>query len=225
MLAHTMHSTNSIHSSTEGTSSTSSAAAEMQMLHQARNESAAAIAASAVASEVLNQTEDEPVEPVSVKQATPRKVQSLDLDSISMFPSLGSSSAAPARPAATWGAGPSARVKSAAGKLGAVGDQRRSPAAAAAAAANAASASVPKVSSSGNIQDRMQIPSVQISGFGKSSVGDIAKAVMTSSGARIESTTSMTSGTTTFLISGKPEAVAKARRDLRSSFAKKVINA
>ena len=56
-------------------------------------------------------------------------------------------------------------------------------------------------------------------------MGDIAKAVMTSSGARIESTTSMTSGTTTFLISGKPEAVAKARRDLRSSFAKKVIDA
>jgi hypothetical protein len=192
------------------------------MLHQARNESAAAAAAAAAAaspataSEVLTQAEDEPVEPISLKQSTPRKVQSLDLDSISMFPSLGSSSAA-ARPAATWGAGPSSRVKSAAGKLGAVGDQRRAPA-----VASATASTTTRVSSSGNIQERMQIPSIQIPGFGKSSVGDIVKAVMTSSGARIESTTSQASGTTTFLISGKPEAVAKARRDLRSSFAKKV---
>lgn len=193
-----------------------SAAAQMQKLHQAHDDHAAAIAPSAA---VLAQPDEPlPAETVSFKQSAPRKAPSLDLDSISMFPSLGSAS--PARPAATstWGAGPSSRVKS---NLGAVGDQRRSPAAAAAAAASVGS-SAGRVSTSGNIQERMQIPSVQVPGFGKTTVGDIVKTVMVSSGARIESTTSQATGLTTFLISGKPEAVAKARRDLRSSFAKKV---
>ncbi|KAG0270138.1 hypothetical protein BGZ95_001799 [Linnemannia exigua] len=198
---------------------TSSAAAKMQMLHQAQDESAAASSAAATATAAataaLDDSEPDVENPVSIKQATPRKVQSLDLDSISMFPSLGSSSSA-ARPAATatWGARTN---KSTAGKLGAVGDQRRTPAAAAAAAAAAG----PRVTASGNIQDRMQIPSIQVPGFGKSTVGDHVKAAMTSSGARIESTTSQATGLTTFLISGKPEAVAKARLALRSSFAKK----
>ncbi|KAF9901826.1 hypothetical protein EC991_005621 [Linnemannia zychae] len=200
---------------------TSSAAAKMQMLHQAQDESAAASSAAATATAaataaLLDDSEPDNEAPVSIKQATPRKVQSLDLDSISMFPSLGSSSAA-SRPAATatWGARTN---KSTAGKLGAVGDQRRTPAAAAAAAA----ATGPRVTASGNIQDRMQIPSIQVPGFGKPTVGDHVKAAMTSSGARIESTTSQATGMTTFLISGKPEAVAKARLALRSSFAKKV---
>lgn len=185
---------------------------QMQMLHQAQDESAAAATAA------LTQDDDESIstESVSLRQATPRKVQSLDLDSISMFPSLGSSSSRPAA-AATWGAGPSSRVKSAAGKLGAVGDQRRSPAAAQAQAAQA-----PRVNASGNIQERMQIPSVQMPVLGKTTVGDVCRRVTISSGARIESSTSQASGTTTFVITGKPEAVAKARRDLRSSFAKKV---
>ncbi|KAF9404770.1 hypothetical protein BGZ94_003951 [Podila epigama] len=121
-----------------------------------------------------------------------------------MFPSLGSSSARTTT-TTTWGAGPSTRVKSAAGKLGAVGDQRRSPAAA-------------------QIQERMQIPSVQMPVLGKTTVGDVVTRVMVSSGARIESSTSQASGTTTFVIIGTPEAVAKARRDLRSSFAKKEID-
>ncbi|KAG0094702.1 hypothetical protein BGZ93_006879 [Podila epicladia] len=184
---------------------------QMQMLHQAQDESAAAATAA------LTQDDDESISPesVSLHQATPRKVQSLDLDSISMFPSLGSSSSRPAA-AATWGAGPSSRVKSAAGKLGAVGDQRRSPASAQAQATQA-----PRVNASGNIQERMQIPSVQMPVLGKTTVGDVCRRVMISSGARIESSTSQASGTTTFVITGKPEAVAKARRDLRSSFAKK----
>ncbi|KAG0072393.1 hypothetical protein BGZ90_011935 [Linnemannia elongata] len=202
----------------ENTIEASSAAAKMQMLHQAQDESAAASSAAATATAAATAAleDSEPdVETVSIKQATPRKVQSLDVDSMSMFPSLGSSSAAP-RPAATtatWGA----RTKSTAGKLGAVGDQRRTPAAAAAAAAAAA----PRVSGSGNIQERMQIPSIQVPGFGKSTVGDHVKTAMATSGARIESTTSQATGLTTFLISGKPEAVAKARLALRSSFAKK----
>ncbi|KAF9145689.1 hypothetical protein BGX30_007527 [Mortierella sp. GBA39] len=204
----------------ENTIETSSAAAKMQMLHQAQDETAAASSAAATATAAATAAleDSEPdVETVSIKQATPRKVQSLDVDSLSMFPSLGSSSAAP-RPAATtatWGA----RTKSTAGKLGAVGDQRRTPAAAAAAAAAAATA--PRISGSGNIQERMQIPSIQAPGFGKSTVGDHVKTAMASSGARIESTTSQATGLTTFLISGKPEAVAKARLALRSSFAKK----
>lgn len=212
MLSHTMHPENTIEAS--------SAAAKMQMLHQAQDESAAASSAAATATAAATAAleDSEPdVETVSIKQATPRKVQSLDVDSMSMFPSLGSSSAAP-RPAATtatWGA----RTKSTAGKLGAVGDQRRTPAAAAAAAAAAA----PRVSGSGNIQERMQIPSIQVPGFGKSTVGDHVKTAMATSGARIESTTSQATGLTTFLISGKPEAVAKARLALRSSFAKKVL--
>lgn len=184
---------------------------KMQMLHQAQDESAAAATAA------LTHDDDESVstESVSLHQATPRKVQSLDLDSISMFPSLGSSSSRPAA-AATWGAGPSSRVKSAAGKLGAVGDQRRSPAQAPQAA------QAPRVNASGNVQERMQIPSVQMPVLGKTTVGDVCRRVMVSSGARIESSTSQASSTTTFVITGKPEAVAKARRDLRSSFAKKV---
>ncbi|KAG0376672.1 hypothetical protein BGX24_007391 [Mortierella sp. AD032] len=196
----------------------SSAAAKMQMLHQAQDESAAASSAAATATAAataaLDDSEPDVENPVSIKQATPRKVQGIDLDSISMFPSLGSSSSARPAATATWGA----RTKSTAGKLGAVGDQRRTPAAAAAAAAAAG----PRVTGSGNIQDRMQIPSIQVPGFGKSTVGDHVKAAMTSSGARIESTTSQATGLTTFLISGKPEAVAKARLALRSSFAKKV---
>lgn len=184
---------------------------QMQMLHQAQDESAAAATAA------LTQDDDESVstESVSLHQATPRKVQSLDLDSISMFPSLGSSSRPAA--AATWGAGPSSRVKSAAGKLGAVGDQRRSPA-----SVQAQATQGPRVNASGNIQERMQIPSVQMPVLGKTTVGDVCRRVTISSGARIESSTSQASGTTTFVITGKPEAVAKARRDLRSSFAKKV---
>ena len=123
---------------------------------------------------------------MSIKQSTPRKVQGIDLDSISMFPSLGSSSARPAA-TTTWGAGPSSRVKSAPGsKLGAVGDQRRSPAAVAAAAAS----NTPRISSSGNVQERMQIPTAQLPGFGKATVGDIVRTVQISSGAKIESTTS-----------------------------------
>ncbi|KAG0326005.1 hypothetical protein BGZ99_010299 [Dissophora globulifera] len=219
-----MHPDTALHSSDGPTS----AAAKMQMLHQAQaqDESAvasaaaaatAAAAAAATAAAAAALTDDEPLtEPVAIKQAAPRKAQSLDLDSISMFPSLGSSSTRPAATTSTWGAGPSSRVKSAAGsKLGAVGDQRRSPAAALAAA------SATRVSSSGNVQERMQIPAVQTPAFGKATVGDIVKNVMTSSGARIESTTSQATGLTTFLISGKPEAVAKARLHLRSSFAKK----
>ncbi|KAF9180982.1 hypothetical protein BGZ51_005769 [Haplosporangium sp. Z 767] len=203
-----------MHPDNSATSSTASAAAKMQMLHQQQDESAASSAAAATATAAATAAlnlDDEPLpEPAtSNKQAAPRKAQSLDLDSISMFPSLGSSS--PARPAATttWGAGSSSRIKS---KLGAVGDQRR-PA--------AATTGASRVTPSGNIQERMQIPSVQIPSFGKSTVGDIIKHVMISSGARIESTTSQATGLTTFLITGKPEAVAKARRDLRSSFAKK----
>ncbi|KAF9926224.1 hypothetical protein FBU30_004151 [Linnemannia zychae] len=185
-----------------------SAAAKMQMLHQAsQDESAAAATATAAATVALEDSEPD-VEAVSVKQSTPRKTKTIDLDSISMFPSLGSSSARPAA-AATWGA----RTKSTAGKLGAVGDQRRAPAA-------APTATAPRVSGSGSIQDRWQIPTSQIPGFGKS-VGDHLKTAMNSSGARIESTTSQATGLTTFLISGKPEAVAKARAALRSSFAKK----
>ncbi|KAG0032781.1 hypothetical protein BGZ81_010066 [Podila clonocystis] len=183
---------------------------QMQMLHQAQDESAAAATAA-----LTQDDESISTESVSLHQATPRKVQSLDLDSISMFPSLGSSSSRPAA-AATWGAGPSSRVKSAAGKLGAVGDQRRSPASAQVQATQA-----PRVNASGNIQERMQIPSVQMPVLGKTTVGDVCRRVMISSGARIESSTSQASGTTTFVITGKPEAVAKARRDLRSSFAKK----
>ncbi|KAF8929900.1 hypothetical protein BGZ58_008613 [Dissophora ornata] len=215
-----MHPDNSILSS----EAAPSAAAAMQRLHQAQaqDESAAASAAAATATAAATAalTDDELlVEPVLIKQAAPRKAQGLDLDSISMFPSLGSSSARPAATTTTWGAGPSSRVKSAAGsKLGAVGDQRRSPAAAAAAAAATAA---PRVSTSGNIQERMQIPSAQIPGFGKASVGDIVRTAMTNSGARIEPTTSQVSGLTTFLISGKPESVTKARLYLRSSFAKK----
>ncbi|KAF9549255.1 hypothetical protein EC957_004555 [Mortierella hygrophila] len=203
----------------ENTIETSSAAAKLQMLHQAQDESAAASSAAATATAAATAAleDSEPdVETVSIKQVTPRKVQSLDVDSLSMFPSLGSSAAPrPAATTATWGA----RTKSTAGKLGAVGDQRRTPAAAAAAAAAAASA--PRISGSGNIQERMQIPSIQVPGFGKSTVGDHVKTAMASSGARIESTTSQATGLTTFLISGKPEAVAKARLALRSSFAKK----
>ncbi|KAG0196283.1 hypothetical protein BGX28_010343 [Mortierella sp. GBA30] len=187
----------------------SSAAAQMQKLHQAHDDHAAAT----TTNPAMNQTDNPAAENVSFNQST-RKAQGLDLDSISMFPSLGSST--PARPAATstWGAGPSSRVKS---NLGAVGDQRRSPAA----GATPSSSNAGRVSSSGNIQERMQIPSVQVPGFGKTTVGDIVKNVMITSGARIESTTSQATGLTTFLISGKPDAVAKARRDLRSSFAKK----
>ncbi|KAF9559752.1 hypothetical protein EC968_006494 [Mortierella alpina] len=208
MLSHVMHPDNAL------PESTTSAAAQMQKLHQAHDDHAAAIAPPAAS--LPQPDESLPAENVSFKQSTPRKAPSLDLDSISMFPSLGSAS--PARPAAssTWGAGPSSRVKS---NLGAVGDQRRSPAAAAAASVGS---NAGRVSTSGNIQERMQIPSVQMPGFGKTTVGDIVKTVMISSGARIESTTSQATGLTTFLISGKPEAVAKARRDLRSSFAKKV---
>ncbi|KAG0209573.1 hypothetical protein BGX33_005468 [Mortierella sp. NVP41] len=204
----------------ENTIETSSAAAKMQMLHQAQDESAAASSAAATATAAAtaaledSEPDTEPVV-VSIQQATPRKVQSLDLDSTSMFPSLGSSSARPAA-TATWGA----RTKSTAGKLGAVGDQRRSPAAAAAAAASANTAAS-RVTSTGNIQERMQIPSNQIGGFGKSTIGENVKSAMAVSGARIESTTSQATGLTTFLISGKPEAVAKARRELRSKFAKK----
>ncbi|KAG0312365.1 hypothetical protein BGZ97_011252 [Linnemannia gamsii] len=208
MLSHTMLPENTIE--------TSSAAAKMQMLHQAQDESAAASSAAATATAAATAAleDSEPdVETISIKEATPRKVQSLDLNSISMFPTLGSSATARPAATATWGA----RSKSTAGKLGAVGDQRRTPAAAAAATATAA----PRVSGSGNIQERMQIPSIQVPGFGKSTVGDHVKAAMVSSGARIESTTSQATGLTTFLISGKPEAVAKARLCLRSSFAKK----
>ncbi|KAF9948712.1 hypothetical protein BGZ72_009420, partial [Mortierella alpina] len=80
----------------------------MQKLHQAHDDHTAVIAPPAA---ILAQPDEPlPAETASFKQATPRKVQSLDLDSISMFPSLGSAS--PARPAATstWGAGPSSRV-------------------------------------------------------------------------------------------------------------------
>ncbi|KAF9432758.1 hypothetical protein BGZ76_010364 [Entomortierella beljakovae] len=196
-------------------SSEISAAAKMQMLHQAQAEahdetgtSATAAVATAVATAAL--TLDEDIEPAPVKQA-PRKNQGLDLDSTSMFPSLGSSSARPAA-VATWGAGSSSRIKSAAGKLGAVGDQRRPP---------AATAATSRVSASGNIQERIQIPTVHIPGFGKATVGDTVQKVIAISGARIESTTSQATGLTTFLISGKPEAVAKARLVLRSEFAKK----
>ncbi|KAG0326707.1 hypothetical protein BG004_002911 [Podila humilis] len=194
---------------------------KMQMLHQAHDESANAASSSSVQDDD-SVTATSTVESVSLHQTIPRKVQSLDLDSISMFPSLGSSSARPTAASTTWGAGPSSRVKSAAGKLGAVGDQRRSPAAAAAAQAQAHAASMaPRVTPSGNVQERMQIPSVQMPVLGKTTVGDVCRRVMISSGARIESSTSQASGSTTFVITGKPDAVQKARRELRSSFAKK----
>lgn len=216
-----MHPDNALHAS----ESNVSAAAQMRMLHQAQDESAAASAAAATATAAATAalTDDEPLtETESIKQATPRKVQGIDIDSISMFPSLGSSSARPAVNA-TWGA---ARVKSAAGNLGAVGDQRRSPAvappAAAAAAASGWGAPPPRSSTSGNTQERVQIPAAQIPTFGNGKVGDVVKTVMSASGARIETSTSQATGLTTFLISGKPEAVTKARLHLRSSFAKKV---
>ncbi|KAG0358135.1 hypothetical protein BGZ54_010576, partial [Gamsiella multidivaricata] len=110
-----MHPDNSLHAS----EAPASAAAKMQMLHQAQaqDESAAASAAAATAAAAASAalTDDEPLpEPALIKQSTPRKAQGLDLDSISMFPSLGSSSARPAATTSTWGAGPSSRVKSAA---------------------------------------------------------------------------------------------------------------
>ncbi|KAG0006563.1 hypothetical protein BGZ65_006631 [Modicella reniformis] len=200
-----MHPDNTLHCSED----TVSAAAQMQMLHQAQDESAASSAAAATATAAATAALPDD-EPESIEQ-TPRKVQGIDLNSISMFPTLGSSSARPAV-TATWGAGPSSRVKSAAGKLGAVGDQRRSPAVVAPAAF---------FSNSGNVQERVQIPAAQIPTFGKGTVGDVVKTVMLVSGARIETSSSQATGMTTFLISGKPEAVTKARLHLRSSFAKK----
>ncbi|KAF9364459.1 hypothetical protein BGX34_001439 [Mortierella sp. NVP85] len=200
-----------------------SAAAKMQMLHQAQDESAAASAAAATATAAATAalTDDESlIESESIKASTPRKSQGIDLNSIDLFPSLGSSSARPAV-SATWGAGPSSRVKSAAGKLGAVGDQRRSPAATAASAVSAAS-SAPRVSSSGNVQERVQVPAVT-STFGNGKVGDVVKTAMAASGARIETSTSQATGLTTFLISGKQEAVTKARLHIRASFAKREI--
>ncbi|KAG0239787.1 hypothetical protein BGX31_002497 [Mortierella sp. GBA43] len=205
-----MHPDNSLHTS----ENTVSAAAQLQMLHQSQDESAAASAAAATATAAATAalTDDEPV-PDPVKQAAPRKAQGIDINSISMFPSLGSSSARPAV-SATWGAGPSSRVKSAGGKLGAVGDQR--PVATTSSAASSAS----RVTSSGTVQERVQIPVAQLPTFG-GKVGDIVKNVMVTSGARIETSSSQATGMTTFLISGKPEAVSKARLHLRSSFAKK----
>ncbi|KAF9584251.1 hypothetical protein BGW38_007078 [Lunasporangiospora selenospora] len=227
-------------------SDTPSAALRMQMLHEAQtsgSKAAAAPAPAPVPAPVpVNQAPvHEPVlasasesrlyaeDPAESASQTPvkttRAAQNLDFSSTLLFPSLGSASPAP-RPAAaqaTWGAGPSSRVKSAApsapssGKLGAVGDQRRT--------VGVTTTTSTKVSSSGNVQERMEIPTDQMSGFGfghrSSTVGDIIKTVMISSGARIESTTSQATRMTTFLISGKPETVAKARHGLRSSFAKK----
>jgi hypothetical protein len=75
--------------------------------------------------------------------------------------------------------------------------------------------------SSGNIQERVQVPAVT-STFGNGKVGDVVKTAMAASGARIETSTSQATGLTTFLISGKQEAVTKARLHIRASFAKRV---
>ncbi len=59
----------------------------------------------------------------------------------------------------------------------------------------------------------------------RNGIGEVARNVMTRTGTTIQMSTAQKTGTSTFLIRGKPEAVAAARRELMKELGKKVRHA
>lgn len=69
---------------------------------------------------------------------------------------------------------------------------------------------------------KLEASQQQARSIGKSSTGEIVKSVQRSTETTIQMSTASKTGTTTFLIRGKPEGVAAARRSLMKELGKKV---
>ncbi|KAL1920163.1 uncharacterized protein VTP21DRAFT_1309 [Calcarisporiella thermophila] len=162
------------------------------------------------------QAEDEPVDTIAESsnpssKSSPRngaKGVPVDLSSESMFPSLSASPAANVS-APVWGASrPGARKPAA------------SPSAPSAAATKQASQ---PSSTAGLVTQVLDLPQhLRQTELGSKSMGETVKQVMQRTQTQIEVSTARRTGTVTFLIRGKSEAVQRAKRELLANLAIRV---
>lgn len=149
--------------------------------------------------------------------------QPLDLSSESAFPSLGASSAPRATPA--WGSGSAGRIKDAPTGLMAVSATNGGPRTKPSFAPSTASSAAAQASRNGMVTEVFDLPQAQqvTKTLGaKGTTAELVKMVKIKTNTEINLSVSRT-GTITFLVKGKVEDVARAKREVMAALATKVI--
>jgi len=156
-----------------------------------------------------------PISTIPAPKKEPATKKKLDLNSESAFPSLSASPRAPV--ASGWSSAASSRVKA---PQAASGSPRSRPMAPASGSSNKKSAAT-QVTDVLELPANQQISNMATKPLGFKSSADVIQQVINKTGTNIIASTNR-SGTTTFLIQGTPNDVARAKRELIAGLVVKV---